>query len=760
MKKLLWYPTRRIITLMSLLLFLGFFIACVSLPGCSGGGGGTNDGGFFTSGSPGAPSNASDKSSSGFVPNPQATPAEVLAQIPQNTPQMISPANVITQTSEANFILCRDAHAGSPIDVDDQVFVYLNGALLYQSPDTTSGAEAFISFYAETGDTLQVKAFDYYGYGRGISPLWLYHIPTGQSVKLSDGYDGSFYWPWPSQEWFFDESYTIPDFSANLAIENAKATPGEFTPDPKPTAQDNKTEISAQIVAETGSSVDSVEWQVTIKDKAETVVRTFDTRTAASGAGPWDVLEIWYGENNTGDYVDYGEYTFVIKATGNPGTAGEIMTEATGLVKVAPPFPVLTKMNFNQDAAVTLLDDAGKKIPPTYYENKDGNIEANPTAIALENLPDAQFPSASAVRSETNRVKKVLITNLEFENPAPSDKYYVHWDIEAKDRKSGDSIEFKGVDGPVKSYRLSFPPKVKKVSFDNVPLIFDRVREIDSLDVSYSWTDHPIYYTTIVTPESIAMPLGCPLEPPIDRAAVNKGFMDIACHLAENVYFTEPPDDAQKEARIQILENLYKWFQEKTFENGKRFIYNPGNNYFDKDMGRFKYASFMRPVYGPPGIPGHPVIEFEGSCETISAFYILCCAAHGIPIKMKTLMPKNLSDKSFETRSARSCAAEYEWVYDPPTDKYTKESAAFRRWDFESHSISYLPIDGDKGYAFDPTLKFVPSSPCPIGYVSYIDSMIYKDLILAIWGHGVSYESFEYLLQKVDWPDKKQWWNK
>jgi RHS repeat-associated protein len=135
------------------------------------------------------------------------------AALRQSSPPQAARAIAGASSGIDIWILSGGPDPSTPMGVDDELYVYLNGTLIFQSPDHYAGPEPYVEFGARSGDRLQVKAFDYFGFGRGLTPLWLYHTPSGKSFKISDGYDGSFFWPWPAREWFFDQTFTIPEVS-------------------------------------------------------------------------------------------------------------------------------------------------------------------------------------------------------------------------------------------------------------------------------------------------------------------------------------------------------------------------------------------------------------------------------------------------------------------------------------------------------------------------------------------------------------------
>jgi len=248
-----------------------------------------------------------------------------------------------------------------------------------------------------------------------------------------------------------------------------------------------------------------------------------------------------------------------------------------------------------------------------------------------------------------------------------------------------------------------------------------------------------------------------PIKDATDKE-INSGLLDIACHLVENTPFTQDPNIAEAAVRSTMVSNLYYWLKTTEFQckRGetyitKQFYYDPGETLFFKyDSKSFDYANFIYPIYGPPPYRDHPERTFYGSCESVSAFYELLCAAVGVDVGLKRMIALPNGEK-FTTSMASSCGY---YERSPITLNY--EIAQAREWPFPMHQFASF----SNYLIFDPTLFFqtnffaagIPyegSTPC------------YKtDYIL----HRTATQPYiqeisEYHLQSVKWPDKKSWWH-
>jgi len=123
---------------------------------------------------------------------------------------------IFSQAAEAsgNFILSGGSSPTDNFCVDDDIYVYLNGNLIYSDIDpyvATCGNRP-INFQADAGAELRVVAIDSSNICRGIGPLWLHY--GDQSVELDIGQnDGCL--SRPAGTVFYDKNFIIPQ-SAEL----------------------------------------------------------------------------------------------------------------------------------------------------------------------------------------------------------------------------------------------------------------------------------------------------------------------------------------------------------------------------------------------------------------------------------------------------------------------------------------------------------------------------------------------------------------
>lgn len=107
-----------------------------------------------------------------------------------------------------NLILSGGPNPTDNFCVDDDIYVYLNGNLIYSDIDPNDAGcnNPPVVFEANFGDELKVIAIDSVGFCRSIGPLWLHK--DSQSVKLdsgiNDGCEG-----WPPGVTFYDKAFII-----------------------------------------------------------------------------------------------------------------------------------------------------------------------------------------------------------------------------------------------------------------------------------------------------------------------------------------------------------------------------------------------------------------------------------------------------------------------------------------------------------------------------------------------------------------------
>jgi len=114
--------------------------------------------------------------------------------------------------TDGNFILSGGPSPTDNFCVDDDIYVYLNGNLLYSDIDLhKAGCDNWpINFPANAGAALRVIAIDSVGICRSLGPLWLYY--GDQSVKLDGGNnDGCVYGP--AGTTFYDKTFILPELA-------------------------------------------------------------------------------------------------------------------------------------------------------------------------------------------------------------------------------------------------------------------------------------------------------------------------------------------------------------------------------------------------------------------------------------------------------------------------------------------------------------------------------------------------------------------
>jgi hypothetical protein len=404
---------------------------------------------------------------------------------------------------------------------------------------------------------------------------------------------------------------------AKLTIENAKATPKAFTPGKK--EENNKTNITAQIAANSFQA-DSIKWKVTIKDEADATVKTFDERTGVPGSGLWDVSETWNGKNDSGDYVDYGTYSFNIAATATSnGTV--IKAKAVVSVKVAPQFPTLTKLTFEN--TLNIKYDNGENVKPIYYNAKDSKITQNPFAIPLSRLTPVDSDNAKGKCNITLEIPNKPVKAISFEVRIKShndkvivEKEYITFDGNKKE--SSKDVDF------------TVPNKIQTIK--GVIIEYMLVKKEGGSWVSKSdWKEDAIakpkenIWTTLDEPED---PLG---EHGKDK--VRTGMLDIVCDL-DNVTLPEeerPITDPTAELFIKlILRKVHDYLETEGFVYNSKATHSSVVETKNMQTGKktiigtkFDYTEFKD--------------DLEGDCQDVSNFYTMCCRAVGLDMKLRRL---------------------------------------------------------------------------------------------------------------------------
>jgi hypothetical protein len=93
-----------------------------------------------------------------------------------------------------------------PIEVDDDLELFLNGSSFFNDNDEFAGPLSPVEFRASRGDELRVVASnsDFFGGAESLSPLNLFC--DGQEQQLDNGFGPS---SGPNGEVFYDETFTI-----------------------------------------------------------------------------------------------------------------------------------------------------------------------------------------------------------------------------------------------------------------------------------------------------------------------------------------------------------------------------------------------------------------------------------------------------------------------------------------------------------------------------------------------------------------------
>ena len=121
-------------------------------------------------------------------------------------PEMVGPLDVMSPCTD--FILAGGPYPTDPLQVDDDLAVFLNDAPIFVDEDGSTNILAPIAFQATQGDLLTVVARDLASC-RKIGPLWLHCVTTNEARFLSAGVDDGCVPDRPVPADFFQESWAI-----------------------------------------------------------------------------------------------------------------------------------------------------------------------------------------------------------------------------------------------------------------------------------------------------------------------------------------------------------------------------------------------------------------------------------------------------------------------------------------------------------------------------------------------------------------------
>lgn|GEM_PF-534310 len=482
----------------------------------------------------------------------------------------------------------------------------------------------------------------------------------------------------------------------SLTIENAKATPEEFTP------PDQTTNITADIVAKDLTPT-NLKWDMVIKNKDGATIKTFPTGNSQSISVSWD------GKNDAKDVVDFGEYTFNITASCNevPGPA-----TATGKIKTVPPFPTLKELTF--DNTINIADDNGTALKPTYYQVTSQDTVQNPVAMSLSSLTPGTAVSTSSSQSKAIMpfTAKCSIT-LELKN-FPAQKQSVTYEVRIKSVEDGwvyvekAYAKFtKAGNATTKDVDFKVPGKVQTIK--KVKLDYRLVTDASSGTAETEWEEDVVKPT-----EPIWVTLGPPLDPigAHGKEKVRIRLLDIACYLAADATSSE-------EARDLTSQRLYYFLKSNNF-----VYYNMKSHFsFNRSKGYvFNYYQFVQPMpvltsasnttlnptptSSPSPTPGLPEPKgFWGDCQDVSSFYLLCCKSLGVEGRLRRIYKLNPTpdDKGFWTNLITTSSTEE--LISTGSTTWAYEATTARHWYFYLHQMSSFDYN-----IWDPLVSFDTST--------------------------------------------------
>lgn len=508
-----------------------------------------------------------------------------------------------------------------------------------------------------------------------------------------------------------------PPPTQSLTINNAKATPEEFTP------PDQTTTITADIIA-TNFTPTNLKCNLVIKDKNAATIRTFPTTNSQSVSVAWD------GKNDAKDVVDFGEYTFNISASCNevPGPA-----TATGKIKTVPPFPTLKELTF--DNTINIADDDGRALKPTYYQVTSQDTVQNPIAMALSDLT-AGTAASTSVSTDKSQSKAIIPFTAKCSITLNLDKF------PAQLSSATYEIRIKSVEGDfvfVEKAYVTFN-KAGKSTTNNIDFkVLGKVQTIKKVKIDYrlvkdatsgtpesDWVEDSIAKPT----EPIWVTISDPVEPIgiHGKDKVRTGLLDISCYIADGA--TTP-----EEARIKMVPNLYNWLKGKEFiydgyTTSSEVLYGDKKNPAVPTGAAFDYTKFMSLL--PQEEQPLPPDPFVGDCRDVSNLYSLCCAALGFKMNLNLICrtddPIHLT---YMTTLAFPCGG-----YDIPISL-----------EFHFHQVAalddpYLVDFNMLGTAYDPLIKYV-NAPWPDNLAASVKPNDYR-----LYTVDTSY------LNTVDWWSK------
>ncbi|MHC9540481.1 MAG: FlgD immunoglobulin-like domain containing protein [Vulcanimicrobiota bacterium] len=543
---------------------------------------------------------------------------------------------------------------------------------------------------------------------------------------------------------------------SDLSIENAKATPEKFTPSKK--GENNTTNITAQIVANSFQA-DSIEWQVTIKDETDAIVKTFDTRTGASGSGPWDVSETWDGKNDAGDYIDFGQYSFKISATATSNGI-EKKAEATGSIKIIPPIPTLKKLTFEN--TLDIVYDDGKKVKPVFFNAKKDKNEENPAAISLARLTPVETSVESSSQAKAFFPISKGSCNIVLELYKPDDLSGIgkHGSFTYEVQIfSKDNLLIGSDDKPKEKVYATFEKNSNKAVINGAAFKVPRcVQTINTVKVNYlnvkpsssggwepasgaEWISEPKAAPT----ENIWITLDDP-KPPLGewekKKCIRTGLLDIACYLALG---SQTSDDVRR----KTTKNLYDWLISKKFYYDKKNIHT----FFSGETGNclFKYGLFMEhlPQDKPQDKDSMTDEDFAGDCQDVSCLCVLCCASLGVEMELNKIVMPDQGFVYITNELKTASLQEYAESVLGAMDWYLRQTE-YRQWPMGLHQVAALD-----GLVWDPLLKF-RTSPWEYNIAVAAPQSVYKKTLIEKPEEveRASWDENNFKLEKIEWPKK------
>ncbi|MFH1745101.1 MAG: Ig-like domain-containing protein [bacterium] len=285
----------------------------------------------------------------------------------------------VARAAFGNFILSGGSQLTDNFCVDDDIYVYLNGNLIYSDidPHWASCNNQPVNFQASVGDVLMVSAIDSKGGCRGIGPLWLHY--GDESVKLDDGQEDGCE-GWPAGTVFYNKTFNIPAVASNPiiivpGIMGSWYSDGEWKLDPILDTYDNLWDAFLQAGYEENKTLFAFpyQWRNSNVVTAQFLKQKIDEVKTISGSDKVDIVAHSMGGLVTryyvvSDYYDHDVDKIVFLGTPHKGVPKSYLRweGATGFEsyqeKIAKIYFISEAHLFGYDSLFSYIQDRVKSV--------------------------------------------------------------------------------------------------------------------------------------------------------------------------------------------------------------------------------------------------------------------------------------------------------------------------------------------------------------------------------------------------------------